>query len=165
MKWPELTSTLTYQEVTNKILYFKSFILWPSFFPSIKWSYYLEYIGPDDIVKSLVSKNILDYEHWKCITLSNNIHNITIWEENQNKSGKNEITEVSLPSNLVVLENQLALVYQWDLLGPVIKEEKKDERRRKHSLLHKELNGGNLNLSSCQNSVLQFWFCNIITNV
>ena len=41
---PEVTSNLTHQELTTKILYLKSFLLCTSFFPSIKWSYYLAYI-------------------------------------------------------------------------------------------------------------------------
>lgn len=40
--------------------------------------------------------------------------------------------EASLPSNLVVLGDQLVLVYQWDQLGPVIKEVKKRMRKKKN---------------------------------
>lgn len=57
---------------------------------------------------------------------------MNICEGNQNKRGRNEITQVILPSSLVVLEDQLALVHQQDQLGPVIKEEKKRVRTRQN---------------------------------
>lgn len=41
---PEVTSNLTHQELITKTLYFKSSLLCTSFFPSIKWSYYLAHI-------------------------------------------------------------------------------------------------------------------------
>lgn len=66
---------------------------------------------------------------------------MNICEGNQNKRGRNKIIQVSLPSSLVVLEDQLALVYQQDQLGPVINEEKKREQNKTFTVLYKELSG------------------------
>lgn len=82
----------------------------------------------------------IDHEHYKYIILSSNTNNINICERNQKKR-RNEITEATLPSNLVVLGDQLALVDQWDQLGPVTKEVKKRMRKKSLTVLYKELNG------------------------
>lgn len=53
------------------------------------------------------------------------------------KRRRNKITETSLPSNLVVLVDQLALVNQWDQLGPVKEEVKKRMRKKTLTLSYK----------------------------